>query len=94
MANILIGFAIWTALASVVTAALYAWDKRASIKKRQRISERTLLTWSALGGWPGGLVASRWLRHKTQKVSYRIKFLFCIAANVLVIGGIAWLFRS
>ena len=87
----LAGFAIWTLVASLVTGSLYAWDKRASIKDHARVRERTLLTWSALGGWPGGLIASRWLRHKTQKLSYRMRFVSCTVLNITVVGGIlAW----
>ena len=87
----LAGFVIWTLVASLVTGALYAWDKRASIKDHARIRERTLLLWSVLGGWPGGLIASRWFRHKTQKMSYRVRFVSCSALNVIVTGGIlAW----
>ena len=85
----LTGFAIWTLLACLVTSALYVWDKRAATKDRRRIPEKTLLVWSLLGGWPGGLIAGKWIRHKTQKTSYRIQFVFCATVHLAVSG---WLF--
>ena len=81
---------VWTSLASLITAGLFVWDKRAAEKDRRRISERTLLTWSLLGGWPGGLFASRLVRHKTQKRSFRIPFSLCIVLNVAIVGWLWW----
>ncbi|BBI73922.2 hypothetical protein HAALTHF_33890n [Vreelandella aquamarina] len=43
----------WYATASVIIYVLYAWDKRAAIKQRQRVSEKTLHWLALLGGWPG-----------------------------------------
>lgn len=79
--------------ASLVTAGLYAWDKRAAKRDRPRVPEKTLLAWSLVGGWPGGLVASRWLRHKTQKRSFRIRFVACCIVHGLAVAAlIGWLF--
>ena len=74
---------IWILTISIVTAALYVWDKRAAIKGRPRVPEKTLLTLSLLGGWPGGLIAGYGVRHKTQKISYRIKFAACVVINLI-----------
>lgn len=82
---------IWTAISSGVTAGLYVWDKRMAFQDRRRISERTLLLWCLLGGWPGGWVTGRRIRHKTRKQSYRIRFLVCVVINMLAWGGILWL---
>jgi len=79
----LAGLAIWTAVVSGLTAILYFWDKRAAIKGRRRIPEKTLLICSTLGGWPGALAAGQLLRHKTQKASYRIKFSICSSVNIV-----------
>lgn len=83
--------AIWMLVASAVTAVLYAWDKRAAVKGRSRIAEKTLLIWCAAGGWPGGLITSKVFRHKTQKISYRIMFWLAVGLNLLVIGGLLYL---
>jgi uncharacterized membrane protein YsdA (DUF1294 family) len=80
----------WTSLASLITAGLFVWDKRAAENHRRRISERTLLVWSFLGGWPGGFVASRLMRHKTQKLSFRIPFAICVALNLGIIAWLSW----
>ena len=82
-ALMLAGLAIWTLVVSTVTAILYFVDKRAAIKGRRRIPEKTLLTCSILGGWPGGLAAGQLFRHKTQKASYRIKFAICAAVSLV-----------
>ena len=79
----LAGLAIWTLVVSAVTAILYSWDKRAAIKGHRRIREKTLLTCSILGGWPGALAAGQLLRHKTQKSSYRLKFSICAVVNTV-----------
>lgn len=92
---IIVGLVIWFALASVVTAILYSVDKRRSKRDhadrdRPRIAERTLLAWSLAGGWPGGWVAGRLLRHKTQKTSYRSRFAVCVVVNATIVTGLGW----
>lgn len=47
-----------------------------------RISERTLHGLALAGGWPGALLAQRWLRHKTIKRSFRIQFWATVALNL------------
>lgn len=68
----------WTLLVyvtlSMITFAVYAADKSAAIRRRARVPERTLLLLGLLGGWPGGLLAQQWLRHKTQKQPFRLLF--------------------
>ncbi|MGB7347959.1 MAG: DUF1294 domain-containing protein [Pirellulaceae bacterium] len=87
----LTGFAIWTLLLSLVTAGLYVWDKQQARRNGRRISENTLLAWSALGGWPGGLITGQLIRHKTQKVSYRVWFVLAAIVNVAVLSA-TWYF--
>lgn len=84
----------WTALASVVAAALYALDKRRAVRNRsgagrRRVPERTLHLWELLGGWPGGLLARRALRHKTDA---RAKARFVWTSRAIVALHLAaWL---
>lgn len=65
----------WYALLSTVSAGLYALDKARAVRNgrtppprapRSRIPERTLHLADLLGGWPGGLLARRAFRHKTD----------------------------
>ena len=85
--------AVWILLASVITAILYLWDKRAAIKDRDRVSESTLLLWSLLGGWPGAIAAGKFARHKTLKTSYRIRFGFAVLTNIVLVGAVIYMTR-
>lgn len=81
----------WVAAASVITAGMFALDKRAASRGGPRRSEFSLLVWSLAGGWPGGWIASQWLRHKTHKRSFRFKFVLAAIVNgLLVVGIVAW----
>ena len=68
--------------ASALSFALHAVDKAAAIDKRDRIPESMLLWLGFVGGWPGAVVAQQVLRHKTAKLSFRIRFWLSVAANV------------
>jgi uncharacterized membrane protein YsdA (DUF1294 family) len=78
----------WYATASVITYVLYAWDKRAAIKQRQRVSEKTLHWLALLGGWPGAWCAQQQLRHKTQKTSFRRVYWGMVLLNLVVLIGL------
>ena len=54
------------AVLSLVTLVLYGTDKARAKRGAWRISERTLLLCSLLGGAIGGLIAMRLFRHKTR----------------------------
>ncbi len=64
----------WLALASLVTFALYAWDKRRATRGEWRTPEKILHLCALLGGWPGAFFAQRFLRHKNAKTSFQIVF--------------------
>ncbi len=57
-------------LLNIVSFGLYAYDKIAARSGRWRISERTLLTVSILGGCFGGTLAMYLLRHKTRHTRF------------------------
>jgi len=69
--------------ASVVCFVVYAIDKSAAAADRWRVSEDTLLGLGLIGGWPGAIVAQQFLRHKSNKASFRAKFWATVIANVL-----------
>ena len=70
------------ALASLACFIVYALDKRAAIRQQRRTSERALLLLGLACGWPGGLLAQRWLRHKSSKTSFQIKFWLSVIVNL------------
>ena len=68
---------------SVITFVVYAVDKSAARRKGPRTPERTLHLLALAGGWPGALLAQRWLRHKSAKTSFRRVFWVTVVVNVL-----------
>jgi uncharacterized membrane protein YsdA (DUF1294 family) len=62
--------------------ASYARDKSAARQGARRTPESRLLVLGLLGGWPGGLLAQQWLRHKTVKQPFRRVFWCSVVANV------------
>lgn len=86
----LYGVAAIYGVLSVITFIAYQRDKSASLRGRWRIKERSLHLLELLGGWPGGLLARRFLRHKSSKLSFRAVSWLIIALHVLAIGVWAW----
>ena len=80
---IILGFYI---VVSVITFGLYAQDKSAAKKGNWRTSETTLHLFSLFGGWPGAAVAQSQLRHKSKKVSFRVKYWLTVVINCGVLG--------
>lgn len=72
---------------SVVSFAAFGIDKRRSIRRERRISERSLHLLTLLGGWPGAWMGSRFFRHKTQKFSFRVVFWIIVMFHVVLIAG-------
>lgn len=69
---------------SLISFILYAWDKSAAQSGRWRTPEATLHLWALLGGWPGALLAQKYLRHKSVKPEFRSVFRMSIVLNVVV----------
>ena len=78
-------------LASVACFALYARDKAAARRGGRRTPERHLLLLGLAGGWPGGLLAQQWLRHKIVKRPFRHEFWLTVGLNL---AGFCWLARA
>ena len=78
-------------IVSVLAFLLYWSDKRKAQSGHWRVTEARLHLSELLGGWPGALVARHWLRHKTQKGSYRLVFWFIVLLHLTLWG--LWLGR-
>jgi len=74
---------------SLACFAAYASDKAAARRGERRTPERTLLLLGLAGGWPGGLLAQQWLRHKTVKQPFRRMFWLTVAVNTVAFAWIA-----
>lgn len=70
---------------SVAAFLMYAKDKSAAEGGKWRTTERTLHALSLLGGWPGAKIAQSFLRHKSQKLSFRITYWLTVTANCSVL---------
>ncbi len=78
---------------SVLTFFIYWQDKSAARSDRWRTPESTLHTLDLLGGWPGGLLAQRAFRHKTNKTSFQVVFWLIVTVHCVVLAGILGLDR-
>lgn len=76
---------------NLLTYALYAQDKRAAKEGGWRVPEGTLLLLALLGGSPAALMASKRLRHKTKKVSFRLRMTLILLLQVFALIGWALL---
>ncbi|MDK9706272.1 MAG: DUF1294 domain-containing protein [Desulforhopalus sp.] len=73
-------------LLSIFTFVLYWWDKRKAQNDQRRTPEKILHFFSMIGGWPGALIAQRWLHHKSRKVSFQVVFYLTVLLNVSAIS--------
>lgn len=79
-----------TLVMSGATFFLFSLDKlKARRESGSRISEKTLLIFCAICGWPGGVLAQILVRHKSSKIPFRIWLWFIMSVH-LFMGG--WIF--
>ncbi len=72
--NIDLFAAVWFAATSFVTMLAFGWDKWRAGRGKRRVSELTLVLFGAIGGWLGGLLGMNLFRHKTAKLSFKLKY--------------------
>lgn len=63
---VIIAYAAYLVLLSIITFVAYGVDKKKAIKGKYRTKEKTLLSLSFLGGAFGGYPAMLIFRHKTK----------------------------
>lgn len=78
-------------VASTTTFVLYWRDKRAAGRQAWRTPEATLHLSELLGGWVGGLLARKLLRHKSRKLPFRMLSWAIIAVHLIAIGTASFL---
>ena len=64
----------WLALANLWAFLLFGWDKWRACRSGWRVSEWHLVLAGACGGWPGGWLGMLAFRHKTAKLSFKLKY--------------------
>ena len=64
----------WLVIASVANFLLFGYDKLRAKASDGRIPESQMVWIGALGGWIGGLAAMILFRHKTAKLSFKLKY--------------------
>jgi uncharacterized membrane protein YsdA (DUF1294 family) len=70
--------AIWFALFNGVTFVAFGFDKWRASGSKPRVSEFSLALLGALGGWPGGLLGMNVFRHKTAKLTFKLKYALAL----------------
>lgn len=66
---------------SVVTFAMYAFDKHRAGAGGPRIPERSLHVLALFGGWPGAFLGQQILRHKTRKLAFQVVYWITVAIH-------------
>lgn len=79
---------IWVLLISLITFSVFGIDKKKAIHHRERISEKTLLVLSFIGGAFGGLLGMNFFHHKTLKKKFRLVSLFAILWVIILFACI------
>ena len=64
----------WLTAISLLSFAVYGFDKRRAAYAGERTPEAVLHLLELSGGWPGAFLAQRIFRHKTAKVPFQIVF--------------------
>ena len=80
----------WYVVAGGVTFLAYFRDKRASLRGGWRVRERTLHVMGVLGGWPGGMLGRRLLRHKTRRWRFTASLWGSAALHAAGWAGVLW----
>lgn len=69
---------------NVISFSLMGIDKLQAIRKKQRISEFSLLTISLLGGSIGSLLGMIIFKHKIRKIKFLILVPLFLIINLLI----------
>ena len=67
---------------------MYIWDKRKAQKDKWRTMESTLLLCALLGPF-GAYAGMRFARHKTQKLKFKLVYVFLVLHVALIVYLVA-----
>ncbi len=79
---------------NLIGAVLFFTDKRRAIKKRQRISERTLHIFEFLGAVFSIVFLMYSLRHKNRKISYYLLTFLALMLWVAILLALSLIFMT
>lgn len=75
----------WLVAINLMTFFAFRHDKQRAINGGRRVSERDLLTLTAIGGTIGAWLGMRIFRHKTQKPKFSMGIFLIAAAQCALI---------
>ena len=73
------------AVINSITFLFYLKDKRAAESGKWRTPEKTLHFLSILGGWLGANIAQNFIRHKSNKLSFKVIYWVTIILNCAIL---------
>lgn len=82
--------AICIAVINLITFALFGIDKRRAKKGMWRISEKTLLFFSAAFGAAGALFGMRIFHHKTRHKKFSVGVPLLLLLQILLVAEYFW----
>lgn len=78
-------FDIYLLLINIISFIMYYIDKRKAIKHQYRLSEKTLLLSSLLGGCFGSIISMFLFHHKTKHLKFRLLVPLCCIIWLFII---------
>lgn len=78
-------FLIYLAVINIISVVVCCYDKLMAIKGKRRISEKTLLNLSALGGGIAMYITMCFIRHKTKHLKFMIGIPLIIAVQIIIL---------
>lgn len=75
-------FIIYYIICNLTLFILFGVDKRKAVRHKQRISEKCLLIWGAIGGAIGGLLGMNIFHHKTKKFYFWLILLLSVGGHL------------
>lgn len=70
---------------NVITFMLYWYDKECARKRKWRVAEISLLSFSFFGGALGAYIAMHGLRHKTQHKKFQICVPIFLTIQIIIL---------